>query len=165
MTYNTKSCPYCGKVYTFLDSTKYNYGSPFRTCGNCSKVFIDKSYHELACEPARRLKVKRVDSLSITSIIVGLLFALIGVVSAEYAPLFYLGGAFFIASGVYLLWKNIKDYPARCDSISRELELSKQRLSNPEYAKALLKLGHHVPREYLLPHAKDETPHSLDDSH
>lgn len=155
MTYKTKSCPYCGKIYTWMETANHHYGSPLRVCSQCNKTFIDKSYKELACNEYAIDEVYKVEPISIFSVIIGLIFIALSILQAT-APedevmfiLFLLFGILLLGAGCYFIKKDISTYPSRCKQLEREISLSRKRLSNPEYARKLHSLGFYVPREYL----------------
>lgn len=155
MTYKTKSCPYCGKTYAWMETTYRHYGSPLRVCSQCKKTFVDKSYQELACIDYGIADVKKIEPISLFSVIIGLIFIVLSILQAT-APddggmfiLFLLAGIFLLGAGCYFIKKDISTYPSRCKQLEREISLSRKRLSNPEYARKLHSLGFYVPREYL----------------
>ncbi len=43
-------CPWCYKKIPMYNSNEYKYGSPIISCKSCGKKYIDKRFHELACE-------------------------------------------------------------------------------------------------------------------
>ena len=155
MTYRTKSCPYCGKTYTWMETTYRHYGSPLRVCSQCKKTFVDKSYQELACIDYRTADVHKIEPISLFSVIVGILFIVLSLCQSSSPDdggmfiLFLLTGIFLFCAGCYSVKKDIFSYPSRCEQLEREIELSRKRLSNPEYALKLHSLGYDVPIEYL----------------
>lgn len=155
MTYRTKSCPYCGNTYAWMETTYRHYGSPLRVCSQCKKTFVDKSYQELACIDYGTADVHKIEPISLFSVIVGILFIVLSLFKSS-APddggmfiLFLLTGIFLFCAGFYSVKKNIISYPSRCEKLEREIALSRKRLSNPEYARKLHSLGYDVPIEYL----------------
>lgn len=157
MEYTTKLCPHCGKAITILDSTKRQYGSPFRTCPKCNKGYTDKSFIELACTTVHADDVPCITRLSIVSIIFSsffLLLAFIQGLDAPYGLLFLVSGLLFMFGSIYLTCKDIKTYHKRVYDFNVELKNSRNRLSNPVYAKALAAIGCYVPPVYLQQNAK-----------
>ena len=155
MTYRTKSCPYCGKTYAWMETTYLHYGSPIRVCSQCKKTFVDKSYQELACIDYGTADVHKIEPISLFSVIVGILFIVLSLFKSS-APddggmfiLFLLFVIFLFCSGCYFVKKDIISYPSRREQLECEIERSRKRLSNPEYARTLLSLGYDVPIEYL----------------
>lgn len=155
MTYKTKSCPYCGKTYAWMETTYRHYGSPLRVCSQCNKTFVDKSYQELACIDYGTADVHKIEPISVFSVIIGLIFIVLSTLQAT-APddggmfiLFLLSGIFLLCAGCYFVKKDISTYPSRCKQLEREISLSRKRLSNPEYARKLHSLGIDVPIDYL----------------
>ena len=158
MTYKTKSCPHCGQIYAWMETTHHRYGSPFRTCQQCKKTFIDNSYKELACLDYRRIKEKKVDPFSIFSSLMGLLFLVFALLQATDPDnggmhiLFLLVGVFMLFGGGFSISKDLSSYQSRCKQLEQEIARSKRRLSNPAYARSLADLGVDVPKEYLRTH-------------
>lgn len=150
MTYTTKSCPHCGTVYQRLDSTRHYYGSPLRTCDKCRKTFVDKDYVEMACQEQIEYVPKRVNAIDYISIIVGIIILLISPLNtidgdSSLMYLFVGMGLLLLIGGVYMTVSDIRNYDKRCQEQEDELRKSEQRLSDPDYVMALLKIGYYVP--------------------
>lgn len=170
MTYKTKSCPHCGKTYAWMEVGRH-LGSPFRNCISCRSTFVDKDYVELACMPLGYGRQRKVTFFSIVLPILGLIFIAAGSFQAACGDgggmdiLFIVFGAFFVFGGGYYISKDIATHSERCKQLEQELSLSKKRLSNPAYAKALASIGVDVPKEYLQPHpvkSKQETMYYME---
>lgn len=152
MKYTTKWCPHCGKTITFMDPTKHQYGSPFRTCPKCRKGFVDKSFIELACTFEHAEDIPRVTGLSIASIILGAIFlavAFIRGINDSYGSVFLIGGLLFLPLSIYSAYKDAKTYQHRVELFKTEMKESEARMSDPEYIRALLEIGYEVPTVYI----------------
>ena len=138
-----------------MDTTYRHYGSPFRICHRCQKTFVDRSYKELACLNYRNIKEKKIDPFSVFSSFIGLLFLVFALLQAADPEnggmhiLFLIVGVFMLFGGGFSISKDLSSYQSRCKLLEQELARSKKRLSNPAYARSLVKLGIDVPKEYL----------------
>lgn len=152
MKYTTKWCPHCGKTITFMDSTKHQYGSPFRTCPKCNKVYTDTSFIELACTTEHVDDIPKVTGVSIFGIIFSSFFLIMAFVlglSDAYGTLFLVAGLVFLFLSIYLVYEDVKTYHHRVETFTTEMKESEARMSDPEYIRALLKIGYFVPPAYI----------------
>lgn len=145
MTYYTKSCPHCRYAYQIHDHRKHRYGSPFRTCKNCKKSFIDTDFIEIGLLPPWKIRNPRVYPGSILILSVGILMALFlwipGPITNNIVTI-------AIASiGLLMTISDLRDYQDRSEYILHELKHSKSRLSNPEYVLALYEIGVGIPED------------------
>lgn len=144
-TYTTKSCPYCNQKYEFMAPKGLYYGSPFRTCTKCRKVFIDKDYIEVGLNP-KTYKPRLINFLSIFFLIGGFLFTW----AANYLGGWYGSISYFgILFGLFFIIYDIASYKGRLSEYEEELKLSNIRLSDPEYVLTLKEIGCNVPKERL----------------
>ena len=151
MKYTTKWCPHCGKTITFMDSTKHQYGSPFRTCPKCRKGFVDKSFIELACTFEHAEDISRITGISIVGIITSVLLLVLAFVGGinGIGSVFLIGGSIFLLLGIYSAYKDAKTYQHRVELFKTEMKESEARMSDPEYIRALLEIGYEVPTVYI----------------
>ena len=150
MTYYTKSCPYCGYRYEIYEPKHISYGSPIQTCHHCGKSFIDKDFREIGVEG-----IRKIDKIPITpsSLIIIIIFVIFGIIATslgidENDSDEIKNGLFLFAIGVIILIVEIIKYYKRKKFFAEEEIASQKRLSDPEYAIALMQLGYNVPNEY-----------------
>ena len=158
--YYTKRCPHCGYAYTVHHLGKVvAYGSPIRRCAKCNKTYIDKDYIEIEIEGIRDVDKMRVSPQTIVLFLGCLLISGMGIFlisgGADYAYIGWFCTIIFLASGLFLFFNELLDYKNRQKRLENEKKASKERLSNPEYARALLKIGYSIPEEYLRKKTND----------
>lgn len=167
MTYTTKRCPHCDHIITFMDSTKHRYGSPFRICNKCGKMYIDKSFQEMAFLSEKKYTPPRIDPWTIMGYLGGIFLLIVGGISYsrygiyDLTLLFLFSGLLFLAINIYSTISDIRNYKHRCHLYEEELSNSLRRVTNPDYLKALINIGYKVPKEYrqLIPHIQSENSH------
>ena len=155
----TKKCPYCGKVYEQracggfgrkpLPEDVWVYGSPMKLCANCKRIFIDKDVKELAITELRKSDTAKITANTKTLLPMGALVAVLLYVLGQ--PTFAIVAA---AVAVVYLAMDLGMYPMRMGKLRKEREASEQRLSDPDYARALKKAGIDVPERYLKNESK-----------
>jgi len=156
VTYVTKSCPSCGKSYSVGQPKKSGfYGSPFRRCVFCGGTFIDKEYREIAVSGIREVDKRRVSLGTALFPVIPSFFILVGIYCGivlgfdSRSLLFICGGLVFLFLSIYLIRSEAKDFDNRQKFLKEEAARSESRLSNPEYALALRRIGYKVPDKYL----------------
>ncbi|GEM_PF-3300449 len=157
MTYTIKRCPHCGKEYSRYSSVTKNernfYGSPFKECVFCSKIFVDKDMKELALKDFSLWGVKVINCILIPLWPYGMcsILPFIFYFSDDFdhsiiALLIGLG-----LLGLYLF--NVIRYLLHREEavllLKEEYRLSEMRLQNHDYAMALQKIGYKVPERFL----------------
>lgn len=148
-TYYDKKCPHCGLKYAYWQPKNTAlYGSPFRVCSRCGKVFIDKMYKEIAVDGYNEYFLMKVQPFSIFAIVIGIILILVDVLGIKVYLAAVIGGIFLIA-GIYFVISDIRDHEKRIAEYKKLKKESEDRLSDPEYAKALKELGYNVPSKYL----------------
>lgn len=138
--YVTKSCPHCGHNYQTFQPARRHYGSPFRTCQRCNRVFIDKDYEEMGLQPPNIYKVSRVSAFPVVILVVCIILAAVD--PSNMAAWVIFGGPC-----VFLIVDDLKSYKSRLAWQQAELRKSNERLSDPMYVLAIVELGQFVPRE------------------
>lgn len=150
----TKKCPYCGRIYEQRTcgglgrnasiEDAWTFGSPMKICAYCKKIFIDKDVKELAITQPRKADLAKVTASTRSLLIAGALVTLL---------LYLLGQRSFalVAAGIAVLYLvlDLGMYPMRMGKLKKERAASEQRLSDPEYARALKRSGIDVPERYL----------------
>ncbi len=155
MEYVTKKCPDCGHAYTVLHSgSDTSYDSPIMRCEKCGQYFVDKDRIELALTDETSASVPRHSGNTYLQLFV-LTFAEIALIYlqfdgtlGEYWWLLIVISVLYL--GVWFLFISERtSYPERVAEFEKERLRSEARLSNPEYAALLKKLGYDVPEKYL----------------
>lgn len=152
-TYTWKSCPHCKhqyKVYstytTFRDETN---GCPIVTCKRCGRQFFDKSIREPAfSSPPADITILHAILGSLWPFGIGGIALLIIGIATGYWGVIVISLLAFAAYG-YLVYIGIKKRGEINGDIKREYWESKQRLADKEYVALLIKLGYHVPDQFL----------------
>jgi hypothetical protein len=124
-----------------------HYGSPFRSCSRCGKIFVDKDYKEIALEGIRKIDKKRVSPGAIFFAIGGCLVIIAGAVIRE--PYMLGGGLIWVAIWGSIIVSEVLGHKKNLEYLEQETKRSNERLSNPTYAQALKNVGYHVPLQYL----------------
>ena len=155
----TKKCPYCGKVYEQracggfgrkpLPEDVWVYGSPMKLCANCKRIFIDKDVKELAITELRKSDTAKITANTKMLLPMGALVAVLLYVLGQ--PTFAIVA---VAVAVVYLAMDLGMYPMRMGKLKKEREASEKRLSDPDYARALKKVGIDVPERYLKNESK-----------
>lgn len=167
-TYHTIKCPHCKNVVEFSVGKPKHYGSPFRICKNCGHEYVDTNY----VEAALLTKSSFLMSFSWLGFILRIFISLTLIVWTidAYGFDFDLLAIAVIGVGIALLISPIKQFIAliryvslKDEKFNKELEVSKIRLSDPQYVIALWKAGAHVTYE-LLEWAKEAVKNDNNDS-
>ena len=149
-----KNCPFCKKVVDQRayaswgrkpsDEDKWLFGTPLKLCPHCGKRSIDKGIQELAITGPRKQDTVFVGPASLR-------IALMGVALGALLMIGRLTVFACIAFGVALatLVADAALYPTRQKKLAAERLASEQRLSDPDYARALKKAGYDIPERYL----------------
>lgn len=169
MVHVTVSCPKCKKPVYSSTGRSYFYGSPIRTCPYCNHSFTHFQFHEIAVEGIQKSDQKRITA--------GGTIQLIAAIALLSIPIFFVYHTFFVGSkpgsiGLSLLvilgtcipavivgmspMAGLLGYKKRMEELRKETILSEKRLSNPDYARQLVKLGYNVPVKYLSISAEDK---------
>lgn len=169
-TYYTKKCPHCGYAYsTHHMGKEVVYGSPIRKCVSCQKSFIDKDYVEIELNGVRNVDSKRISPQTKAIAVFGgfmvalALFLIVGAPKNDPPITAWACLIFCIAVPAFLIYVDLSSYSQRQKEIKQEAKLSKERLSDPLYAKALKELGYHVPDKYLNQKKKSSGTWDSDD--
>jgi len=148
--YQTGQCPNCGATISIGISNSHNYGSPLQTCPKCSKIYVDKTFHEIEIEGIRECDVSTKGSAglmvgsAIAAIVSLLLFSFISHLGLIVVFLFS------VIAFVYTIVDAIKIKSGKAKAeLEAERQKSIQRLQNKEYAHAMKQLGYNVPEKYL----------------
>ena len=143
MTYRTKSCPYCKKVYSFMQPKgQVCYGSPIRTCEKCRKTFVDKDFVELGIFGNENIYYpQKVYPGTIYSFILFIIFSIAAFVFIETIAIKIIVSLALLGCGIFLLYSDIAEYDKSVEYFNKELAESKKRLSDPYYKAALKKIG------------------------
>ncbi len=151
MTYQTKKCPHCGKVYEKNsyagNPSKYNrlqYGSPLKICSECKKPFIDDEYREIAIQGVRFPDKMLISPAGIVFSLITLIISIMGFVNAS---VWY--GIIFLAASLYLSLSEMLTYKSRQRELEKLTRESEERMNNPLYAILLSKAGFDVPDRYM----------------
>lgn len=149
-----KNCPFCKKVCEqraymtwgreAKDEDRWLFGSPMRVCPHCGKLYIDRDMQELAITGPRKQDTAIIGPASLRLAAVGV--ALGGVLLvAKQTTLAWI--AFAVAAATLIADAAL--YPTRKGKLDRERAASEQRLSNPDYARALKRAGYDIPERNL----------------
>lgn len=156
MTYTTKRCPHCGKTYSFMQTgRRTEYGSPFRICHACSHSFVDKDYREIAIDGIHPIDKMKVSPGSVLQCFLPLGFVIVSLICGTLAGFdsgtvwLLVGDLIFLGLALWLVSRDIRSYKERIKWLEQEAIRSEARLSNPEYASALKRIGCRVPEKYL----------------
>lgn len=143
MTYVTKRCPHCSQSYSVLKpKSDYEYGSPLRSCSRCNKMFIDKSYREIAITGVDDIDNRRFAPGTVIAIIFSFFVTFMGFLESNiYAQI---GGPILICLFGWMLISEISDYPKRQAYMQKQTEESYKRMSDPSYVEALGLCGYDV---------------------
>ncbi|MBE6707806.1 MAG: hypothetical protein E7578_01015 [Ruminococcaceae bacterium] len=145
MTYISKKCPQCGKVYE-RDSysghpskeNRTKYGSPIKVCLNCGAVFNDDDYREIEIYGIREVDLMRVSPSTYVYTAIGLFIGIGCVVNGVLA------GWIFVVLSAFLFSYEFFSYNKRQKILKAEAEASKRRMQDPEYRKILRSFGYPV---------------------
>ncbi len=155
MEYVTKKCPHCGHAYTVLHpGSDTSYDSPIVKCEKCGQYFVDKDRIELALtgKTAASVPYHSCNTYLQLSVLtfgeIALIYLQFDGGLGEYWWLLIVISVFYL--GAWLLFISERtSYPERVAEFEKERLRSEARLSNPEYAALLKKLGYDVPEKYL----------------
>lgn len=149
-TYQTKKCPYCRRAYerNFYNGipskeNRIKYGSPIKVCPKCKHIFTDAEYREIAIDGVREVEYARVSPGTIVITAIVLIGGVLAVTSGLRA------GWFMVGMSVLVFCEEYFGYEKRQKRLQKEIDESRERLSNPQYALLLQKLGYNVPDKYL----------------
>ena len=161
MTYVTKYCPKCGKVYERFATKGKRYGSPLIKCASCGCMFFDRDVIEPACEDSPGSPSVKSGCSAYISIFMGGFLAFVSAYalylsftdhSSDDSWIF----VFMLLFGIIMFVLGIRhiNYELRykeSDAMNTpEYIESLKRMSNPEYALLLHQHGFHVPDRFLL---------------
>lgn len=151
-SYDIKRCPACNQPYekNFYagkpkPEEKIRYGSPIKVCKYCKKEFIDQDYKEIELEGVpNKEDYERFTKGTI-------LYTVLSFAMAFFAFLFEFKflPILFVVLGIIIIGSDILTYSKRLKHLEKETLASKERLSDPEYAKRLVEHGYRVPERYL----------------
>lgn len=133
-TYYTVKCPHCKKLYERRKDVREPYGSPFKRCRNCEKIFVDNSYIEPGLLDLEEPKKRSFSWGSLVLIALGGYIAKEGIAEMDY--IFFMGLGMFLL-GVVTLISNLRWKPEEDVSLLSQIADSKKRLSDPHYVMAL----------------------------
>lgn len=159
MIYVTSRCPHCNKALSVMrPKNERNYGSPFRTCPHCQRTYVDKSYQEIAVSGAPTVyRIPPGCTIMFLFLLIALLIVLTEYKSDSFLPV--CGCVFMLIITAIPMIDDWKTYEERKGFVFLETLRSESRLSNPEYAAALQRIGYSVPEQYLFPvKSTDERP-------
>lgn len=151
-SYDIKRCPACNQPYekNFYSGKpkpeeKIRYGSPIKVCKYCKKEFIDSDYKEIALEGVpNKDDFKRFTKGTISYTIAAFVMAFFAYIfEFRFLPIV------FILLGMIIIGSDIITYTKRLKHLEKETLASKERMSDPVYAKRLAEHGYHVPIHYL----------------
>lgn len=145
--YITRRCPHCNNiVFHGTQSHSHSFGSPFCVCERCHKTYVDKTKHEIALKGPEYYRnfmpywVKLGIGLSLPVLVLSLI--------AKWNQLALL--SVVIVCVFLFIYADIRDkHPNPRTMYQTDIKASEERLSNPEYARALKKHGYDVPERYL----------------
>ena len=150
----TKTCPHCRKVYEtrtvsawgrqITAEDRWVFGMPLKSCPSCHRLFIDPDVQELALTEPRKKDKALVSGGSLRLAALGVALAAVLYAGGQRATALAIGGV-----AVLTVIADLALYPYRMKKLDREREASRQRLSDPAYAKALKDAGYKVPEAYL----------------
>lgn len=159
MTFQTKRCPHCRKVYESNSYAGYpskanriKYGCPIKVCNSCQKVFVDKEYREIAVEGIQEVDKARVSPATIVYSLFGC-FLGIGV----FVSVNQIAGLVILGLSAWLFFDEWNGYEGRQERLVTLRKESEERLNNPVYAALLKKMGYDVPEKYLSQKSSTET--------
>lgn len=151
MTFQTKKCPHCGKVYERNsyagNPSKYNrqqYGSPLKICSECKTPFLDDEYREIAIDGVRFPDKMVISPAGIVFSLLALIMSIMGFVNASVPY-----GLIFLAESLYLSLSEILTYKSRQRKLEKLTRESEERMKDPMYALLLSKAGFYVPDRYM----------------
>ena len=144
-------CPWCYKKIQSYNSNEYKYGSPIVYCKGCGKKYIDRRYHELACEgiPQSELNTKRYKNMALLGLAftVGLvLFCLFthytrGTVMIEFLLMIPISALVVIFNIVELI--KVKT-GIKQKQLMQYMQQSQERVKDPVYAAELEENGYYI---------------------
>ena len=152
----SKKCPHCNRNISIQQGNVNAYGPTITICTNCGKYIIDKDNLEAALD---------IDSAydTVKPIYFSTVYSSIGCILFGFAPIILFNSGIttwkiilLIATiilgiflAIYFIYDEYKSFDKRLDEMQEEINNSKKRLSNYEYALALKQLGYSVPEEFL----------------
>jgi hypothetical protein len=151
-------CDNCGAKLDPILSDGSRYGSPIRECPSCKRLYIDRSYREIAVDGFKEADLEQKSGLGY--IVLSLLLALLS------TGMFFLncfGGFgnrvyFAIPVMAVIMWYWFAEslgtlIDVRTGKKQKELEKlrqeSEERMRNRSYADVLVQHGYNVPQKYL----------------
>lgn len=165
MVHVTISCPNCKKAVYSSTGRSYFYGSPIRTCPYCNHRFTHFQFHEIAIEGIRKSDKARITFGETIQLIIATAFLALPIyffynifmVGSKPDSIDGIGFALLLILGTCLPSvilgmspiAGLVGYKKRIEKLRQETIQSEKRLSNPEYARQLVKLGYSVPVKYL----------------
>lgn len=144
-------CPHCGKKIQAYNANEYKYGSPIVYCDGCGQKYIDKRFHELACEgvPQSELSARRYKNMALLglALLAGVtLFCLLLLKTRGSAPLEFL---FMIPIAALVVIFNIVELikvktGVKQKQLMRYMQESAERVKDPVYAAELKENGYNI---------------------
>ena len=151
-------CDNCGAKLDPILSDGSRYGSPIRECPSCKRLYIDRSYREIAVDGFKEADLEQKSGLGY--IVLSLLLALLS------TGMFFLNCFGGFGNRVYFaipvmavtMWYWFAEslgtlIDVRTGKKQKELEKlrqeSEERMQNRSYADMLVQLGYRVPQQYL----------------
>ena len=145
--YYSVKCPNCNREVESGKDRTTQYGSPFRKCRHCGHIYVDTNYIEPGVMDEKDLYKRHFSWGGLLYIAIGLLLLYGGWIYSKIVGVII--GLAVLILGVIVIIGSVKYKPEEDEKLARELQASKERLSNPHYIIALWEAGCHISVELL----------------
>ncbi len=154
ITYQTKKCPHCGKVYSNRSvhgpdakEKLLVFGPLFVKCNSCGQMFRDSDAVELAVMDPPKFYLEK---FHLNTILLSTMLTVFGFVAVSSADNAIGAMLLLLRLAALLLLLDYLRYKRNLATVERERAASVRRLKqDPIYAMVLKASGFNVPQEYL----------------